>query len=67
MKKQTGYTLVEMIIGVFMFVIVPAAIWGWVWNIVKLVGMSMDVISGLLIVRVVGIFVPPLGAVVGYF
>lgn len=64
--KQAGYTLIELLMGVFLLVIVPAAAIGWVWNIVKLVGMTLDPITGLLIVRVVGIFIPPLGAIVGY-
>ena len=67
MLKQSGYTAVELIVGVFIFIIVPAAIWGWVLNIAKLVGMNLDPITGLLIVRAIGIFVPPVGAVVGYF
>ena len=64
--KQMGYTIIELLIGMFFFVIIPAAAWGWVWNIVKLVGMTLDPITGMLIVRVIGIFIPPLGAVVGY-
>lgn len=39
---------------------------GWVANIVKLVGSDFDPITGLLIARVVGIFLAPLGAVLGY-
>jgi hypothetical protein len=61
--KMKGFTLVELVIVlVLLFGIV-----GWVWNIVKLIGMTLDPITGLLIVRAVGIFVPPVGAVVGYF
>ena len=64
--KQMGYTVIELLMALFFFVIVPAAVIGWIWNIVKLVGMTLDPITGMLIVRVIGIFVPPLGAVVGY-
>ena len=39
---------------------------GWVANIVKLVGMDFGAITGLLIVRAIGIFIAPLGAVMGY-
>ena len=63
---QKGYTLVELLVGGFIFIVLPLAVWGWVWNIVKLIGMGLDPITGLLIVRVIGIFVPPLGAVVGF-
>jgi len=64
--KQNGYTLIEMVITLLLLVIIPAAIFGWIWNIVKLVAMGLDPITGLLVVRVVGIFLPPIGAVVGY-
>jgi hypothetical protein len=63
MKKQIGYTVVEVVI---VLVLLFGAV-GWVWNIVKLIGMGLDPITGLLIVRAIGIFVPPVGAVVGYF
>ena len=52
-----------------LFVIVPLAIAllvGWVWNIVKLTEICCGV-SGWLVLRVIGIFVPPLGGVLGYF
>jgi hypothetical protein len=40
---------------------------GWIMNIIAIAGSSFDVISGMLILRVIGIFVAPLGAVLGYF
>jgi hypothetical protein len=67
MKRHFGYTAVELVMTVFLLVILQAAVVGWVWNIVKLVAMNFEPLTGLLIVRVVGIFIPPLGAVVGYF
>lgn len=67
MLKQVGYTAIELILALFMFVIVPGAVIGWVWNIVKICYMSFDPLTGLLAVRIVGIFIPPVGAVVGYF
>jgi hypothetical protein len=62
MKKQLGYTIVEI---VFVLIALFGAI-GWVWNIFKLVGMNLDPITGMLIVRAIGIFVFPVGMVVGY-
>lgn len=62
MKKQLGYTLIEV-------VIVLTALFGsvgWVWNIVKLCSMSFDPLTGLLVVRAIGIFVLPVGMVVGW-
>lgn len=55
------------------FIIVPTVILaflsiaGWVANIVKLVlWTSFDPISMMGIVRIVGVFLAPLGAVMGY-
>jgi hypothetical protein len=66
MRKQLGYTITELVMVLFIVSLTLAGAFGWVWNIVKLVGMDLDPITGLLIVRVVGIFLVPLGCVVGY-
>lgn len=62
--------------GVFGGIIMGVAFWGaavlaigvgWVLNIIALAGMSFDPITGLAVLRVIGVFIPPLGAVLGYF
>ena len=63
MKKKYGNAITAVIVILIGAVLVG----GWVWNIVKLIGMTLDPITGLLIVRAIGIFIPPVGAVVGYF
>ena len=63
MKKQIGYTISEILA----VLVVLAGGFGWCWNIVKLIGMNLDPITGLLIVRAIGIFVFPVGMIVGYF
>ncbi len=40
---------------------------GWIANIVKLAHMDLTSMTGLLIVRAIGICVPPLGIVLGFF
>ena len=62
MKKQQGFTLMEFVI----VLIAVFGVGGWIANIVKLVSMTLDPITALVIVRAIGIFVPPLGAVLGY-
>lgn len=47
-------------------VVVVAAIGGWIANIVQLFHASFDPLTGLVVLRVIGIFIPPLGAVLGY-
>lgn len=63
MKRQSGWTVWEALIAV----IILAGGWGWIWNIIKLAGMGLDPLTGLLILRAVGIFVFPVGMIVGYF
>ena len=62
MRNQDGYTVVELV----WVVVALAGIIGWVINIVKLVGMIGADISAELVIRAVGIFFAPLGAVMGF-
>lgn len=62
-ESQSGFSTIAAIIG---FVVLLAAIGGWVANIVKLIGMLDGSITAMLVVRIVGIFAAPLGAIVGY-
>jgi len=54
----------EMCGGLIVLLIVLLAAYGWVANIVKFV--SADIITTLEIVRIIGIFLAPLGAILGY-
>ncbi len=40
---------------------------GWVFNIIDIIEANFDPLTGLLVVKVIGIFIPPLGAIMGYF
>jgi hypothetical protein len=51
----------------FIIALSLAGIGGWIANLVKLVGGVDDPITTLFVLRVVGIFAPPLGAILGYF
>lgn len=62
MKNQRGFTVVEVM--VVLIIVLGAG--GWVANIVKLVSSNFDPITGMVIARAIGIFVAPLGAVLGY-
>ena len=63
MRKQIGFTLIEVLIAL-LFVFGAC---GWVWNIVKLIQAVADPITALFILRIVGIFFAPLGAILGFF
>lgn len=39
---------------------------GWVMNIVALTQSSFEPITGMLVARIIGVFLAPLGAVLGY-
>jgi hypothetical protein len=49
----------------FILLLIPAAIIGWIANIVAL--FYLDTFGGEMVLRVVGIFLAPLGAVLGFF
>lgn len=62
MNKQKGFTSVELVI----LVVVLLGAGGWIANIVKIVNTGFDVFTGLLVARCIGVFVAPVGAVLGY-
>ena len=62
MNSQRGFTIIELLVAVLLL---GGGI-GWVWNIVKIVQSGFDVFTGMLIARCIGVFVAPLGAVLGF-
>jgi hypothetical protein len=52
--------------AVAVFGVIILAFAGWVLNIVAIVGSVDAAITGMFILRCIGIFVAPLGAVLGY-
>ena len=53
--------VIESTLFVLLMALILAGGFGWVWNIVK-----TDIFTGLLIARCIGVFVPPLGVVLGF-
>jgi len=62
MKNQRGNAFLGLIIAV----VAIAGIYGWIANIVKLVGMLDGGVTAMFVARIVGIFAAPLGAVLGF-
>lgn len=62
MNSQRGFTIIEL--SITLLALIGGA--GWVWNIVKIVQSGFDVITGMFIARCIGVFVAPLGAVLGF-
>jgi hypothetical protein len=54
-------------LSLFAIAVWIAAIVGWIANIVVLYGASFDPLTGPVILRIVGIFVAPLGSILGLF
>ncbi len=50
-----------------LLVITLAALYGYIANLMKLIGSDFDPLTGLVVARVVGVFVGPVGAVLGFF
>ena len=62
MNNQKGYALID--ITLISLILIGA--WGWVWNLVKIFDGTFDPLSGLMVLRVIGVFVAPLGCIVGF-
>lgn len=61
-KSDMGAILASL---VFLGLII-AALSGWVMNIITIAHSNFGDLTGLLVLRVVGIFVAPLGAILGW-
>lgn len=61
-SMQKGFTAFEL----FATIILVFGVGGWIANIVKIVSTLGDVLTGLFIARCIGVFVAPLGAILGY-
>lgn len=66
MKKQTEFFSLPSIqlFGLILFIALAG---GWVANLAKLIGMLDGSVTTMFIIRIVGVFAAPIGAVIGYF
>lgn len=62
MRKQSGYTLVELLLVIVLLI----GAGGWIVNIVRLAHSDFDNISGKTVIRCIGVPIAPLGAVMGF-
>jgi hypothetical protein len=60
--KQTGYAGIVLLIWLGLII---AGVYGWIMNIVEIT-RSEFALTGMMVARVIGVFVPPLGSVLGY-
>lgn len=64
MKFGTQTTPLSVMI--FTITLALVGLGGWITNIVKLIGSDFGGITGMIVARAIGIFVAPLGAVLGF-
>lgn len=62
MRRHVGFTVSY----ITFLIIASIGIWGWIWNIVKIINIGLNPITGMIILRVIGIPLAPLGVVLGY-
>jgi hypothetical protein len=56
--------MIDDLISFFLFCLIVLGIFGWVMNIVHLINDEMS--TGFIVARAIGIFIAPLGAVLGF-
>lgn len=65
MTKRPANGIAVPLIGLYAAIVV-LGIGGWIANIVKMINAGFDPITGLVVARVIGVFVAPLGSVLGF-
>ena len=53
-------------LALVLLIVALVGAWGWISNIIKLASMDFGVVTGMLVLRAIGVFVAPLGAVLGF-
>lgn len=51
----------------FYIAILFASVGGWILNLIKVFNAEFSTITGVLVVRVIGVFVAPIGSIFGWF
>lgn len=62
MKTQRGFTVIELVFAIVALI----GAGGWLANLFKLIEMLDGDVTAMLIARAVGLFVAPLGAILGF-
>lgn len=66
-NKSVIVTKLGLSVGVIFLVTVCTVCIGWIKNIAQIISYeSVDGVSGEIILRVIGVFIPPIGAVMGF-
>jgi hypothetical protein len=65
-RRNTGEKVAA--VGLFIWVmIVLTAFVGWVMNIIAIATSDQIIFTGEMVMRIIGVFIPPIGAIMGLF
>jgi prepilin-type N-terminal cleavage/methylation domain-containing protein len=64
--RNKGFTVVELMVVLVAMVAIPVCLYGWIHNIVVIYHSSFDPLTAKVVLRVIGVFLAPLGVVMGY-
>ena len=53
-------------LALVLLIVALVGAWGWISNIIKLASMDFGGVTGMLVLRAIGVFVAQLGAVLGF-
>jgi hypothetical protein len=68
LRGNLGASFLGLIIGGAFLTFWTAAIIGWIWNIIKIINITdMSHITGEIVIRIIGVFVAPIGCIYGWF
>jgi len=56
---------IDLLIAFFIYFLFTVSCLGWAFNIIEIA--KSETITGLVIVRCIGVFIAPLGAILGWF
>lgn len=65
MRRKSFFSLSGTVVAVFCAIGLAIGV-GWILNIIELVQSAGGNVTGMFVLRAIGIFIPPLGAVLGY-
>ena len=65
-RSKFSGAAVTLSAGILMVTVLGAGFYGWVMNIIKIVELADQVVTGMFILRLIGILLAPLGAILGY-
>ena len=66
--KQYRATGIGAILGVMLWVLLIITFaYGWVLNVIAIATSDQIIFTGEMVMRIIGVFIPPIGAIMGLF